>query len=67
MLLADSGVNRRTHGQQSLNVLLQEGGDVLPLQDFSEPAVSSLGHHLLTAGPSRVGHVLENAWNIMCI
>lgn len=47
--------------QQSLNIFLQEGGEVLPVQDVSQPAVLPLHHHLLATWASRLGHVLENA------
>lgn len=53
-----------TYRQQSLNVLLQEGGDVLPVQDVSQPAVLSMRRHLVAGPPSGVGHVLQHAWHI---
>lgn len=50
---------QQTHRQQSLNILLQKGGDVLPVQYVDEPAVLSLSHQLMTTQASRVGRVLE--------
>lgn len=55
----------KTHRQQSLNVLLQEGGDVIPVQDVSQPAVLPRSHHLVTSAASSVGGVLENARNVL--
>lgn len=48
-----------TYRQQRLNVLLQEGGDVLPVQDVSQPAVLPLRCHLVAGPTSGVGHVLR--------
>lgn len=48
-----------TYRQQRLNVLLQEGGDVLPVQDVSQPAVLPLRCHLVAGPTSGVGHVLQ--------
>lgn len=48
-----------TYRQQCLDVLLQEGGDVLPVQDVSQPAVLPLHCHLVAAPTSAVGHVLQ--------
>lgn len=53
-------MQRRPHREQSLNVLLQEGGHVLPVHDVVQPAVLPL-HHLLATRASGVGHVLEGA------
>lgn len=48
-----------TYRQQCLNVVLQEGGDVLPVQDVPQPAVLPLHRHLVAAPTSAVGHVLQ--------
>lgn len=51
-------IHLQPHRQQSLNVLLQERGHVLPVHDVVQPAVLPV-HRLLAARASRVGHVLE--------
>lgn len=54
------GCSLQPHREQSLNVLLQEGGHVLPVHDVIQPAVLPL-QILLAAWASGVGHVLEGA------
>lgn len=49
------------HREQSLNVLLQEGGHVFPVHHVVQPAVLPL-HGLLAAWASGVGHILEVAF-----
>ena len=57
-LTQNSVKHSHTYRQQGLNVFLQKGGDVLPVQDVPEPAVPSLRHHLMTTVASSVGRVL---------
>lgn len=53
-------VQLRPHREQSLNVLLQERGHVLPVHDVVQPAGLPL-QGLVAAWASGVGHVLEGA------
>ncbi len=55
----ESVKDAHTYRQQSLNIFLHKGGDVLPVQDVDQPAVLSLTQHLLTAVASVVSCVLE--------
>lgn len=55
-----------TYRQQRLDVVLQEGGDVLPVKNVSQPAVLPLRCHLVAAPTSSVGHVLQQHKFFFC-
>lgn len=57
-----SSTNKTTtsYRKKSLDVLMNEGGNILPVQNISQPAVLTTHMHLVPFVPSRVCHVLWN-------
>lgn len=55
-----STITTMSYRKKCFNVLMNEGGNVLPVQNISQPAVLTINMHLVPFVPSRVCHVLWN-------
>lgn len=55
-----STITTMSYRKKCFNVLMNEGGNVLPVQNVSQPAVLTINMHLVPFVPSRVCHVLWN-------
>lgn len=60
--------NSISYRKKCLNVLVNKGSDILPVQDVSQPAILTVYMHLVSFVPSRMCYVLWNKtirmWNL---
>lgn len=57
---SSSTKNTTSYRKKCLNVLVNKGSDILPVQNVSQPAILTTYMHLVSFVPSRVRYVLRN-------